>query len=64
MIGIDMRINPSSIIKALQEERILSLKAGVTTIRFLPPYMITYDDMRNTVDTLRKIFQKIEMKAA
>ncbi|MEM3833444.1 MAG: aspartate aminotransferase family protein [Thermoprotei archaeon] len=62
MIGIDMRTNPSSIIKTLQEEKILSLKAGVTTVRFLPPYMITYDDIRNTIDILRKILQKIEVK--
>lgn len=62
MIGIDLRVNPSSIIRSLQEERILSLKAGVTTVRFLPPYMITYDDMTYTVNMLRKILEKPEIK--
>ncbi len=62
MIGVELRINPSSVIKSLQEEKILSLKAGLTTVRFLPPYMITQDDIENVVFALEKILQKTEMK--
>lgn len=62
MIGVELRINPSSVIKSLQEERILSLKAGLTTIRFLPPYMVTQDDIKEVVSTLEKILERAEIK--
>lgn len=61
MIGVELRINPSNIIKSLQDEKILSLKAGLTTVRFLPPYMITQDDIKKVVFTLEKILEKIEI---
>lgn len=45
MLGVDLRINPSSVIKCLQDKRVLALRAGTTTIRLLPPYLITLEDV-------------------
>ncbi|EZQ04750.1 acetyl-lysine aminotransferase [Candidatus Acidianus copahuensis] len=54
MIGVDLKLNPGLAIKVLQDNRVLSLKAGVTTIRFLSPYTITHEDMEVAVDATRK----------
>ncbi|ARM76019.1 [LysW]-aminoadipate semialdehyde/glutamate semialdehyde transaminase [Acidianus manzaensis] len=62
MIGVDLRLNPGLAIKTLQDEGILSLKAGVSTIRFLSPYMITQQDMEETVNATRKGISLTESK--
>jgi acetylornithine/LysW-gamma-L-lysine aminotransferase len=54
MIGVDLRLNPGKAIKYLQDHGVLSLKAGVSTIRFLSPYMITQEDMELAVDATRQ----------
>jgi acetylornithine/LysW-gamma-L-lysine aminotransferase len=45
MLGLDLRFNPSQAIKDLQSKGLLALKAGTTVLRFLPPYMITQEDI-------------------
>ena len=55
MVGVELRVKPGKYIEALQKERILSLKAGLTVIRFLPPYVTTEDDITSAVETLRKV---------
>ncbi len=55
MIGVELRVKPGKYIEALQKERILSLKAGATVIRFLPPYVTTEEDIRFAVETLKKV---------
>ncbi|AKA75050.1 aspartate aminotransferase family protein [Saccharolobus solfataricus] len=62
MIGIDLKVNPSIAIKVLQDEKVLSLKAGLTTIRFLPPYLITQSDMEWASDATRKGISETESK--
>ncbi len=54
MIGVDLRLNPGLAIKVLQDNKVLSLKAGITTIRFLSPYLITKEDMEWATDATRK----------
>ncbi|AWR94306.1 [LysW]-aminoadipate semialdehyde/glutamate semialdehyde transaminase [Acidianus brierleyi] len=63
MIGIDLRLNPAHAIKVLQDSKILSLKAGLTVIRFLSPYMITQEDMEMVVNAARKGISETESKA-
>lgn len=60
MIGIDLRFNPSTAIKILQDEKVLSLKAGLTVIRFLPPYLITQYDMEWASNAARKGISETE----
>ncbi|AOL16198.1 acetyl-lysine aminotransferase [Sulfolobus sp. A20] len=62
MIGIDLRFNPSQAIKVIQDEKVLSLKAGISTIRFLPPYLITQADMEWASDAARKGISETESK--
>ncbi|MEM4205788.1 MAG: aspartate aminotransferase family protein [Nitrososphaerota archaeon] len=45
MIGLDIRFNPAEIIRLLQTRGLLALKAGSTVLRFLPPYLITEEDI-------------------
>ncbi|WP_229571088.1 [LysW]-aminoadipate semialdehyde/glutamate semialdehyde transaminase [Saccharolobus caldissimus] len=60
MIGIDLRFNPSTTIKILQDEKVLSLKAGLTVVRFLPPYLITQYDMEWASNAARKGISETE----
>ncbi|AWR97373.1 acetylornithine/succinylornithine family transaminase [Acidianus sulfidivorans JP7] len=62
MIGVDLKLNPGLVIKTLQDEGILSLKAGVSTVRFLSPYMITQEDMEAAVNATRKGVSLTESK--
>ncbi len=52
MLGIDLGENPEPTIKLLLNEKIISLKAGETVLRFLPPYMITREDINYVVNVL------------
>ncbi len=54
MIGVELRIQPDSIIKCLQDNGVLALKAGATVVRLLPPYMISRDDIKVIVDAVSK----------
>ncbi len=53
MVGVDLRYKPGPILSCLQERRILALKAGATTVRFLPPYMAGEVDHEWVVESLR-----------
>lgn len=52
MIGIDLRVEPTKIIKCLQDEGLLALKAGLTVLRLLPPYNINSEDIEFTVNKI------------
>lgn len=45
MIGIEIKHKVAPYLRALQERRVLALSAGLTTIRLLPPLVITYDQL-------------------
>ena len=62
MIGVDLRLNPGLAIKVLQEQGVLALKAGITVIRFLAPFMITNQDMELAVNAVRKGVSETESK--
>ena len=55
MLGIDLGENPEPTIKLLLDEKIISLKAGETVLRFLPPYMITREDIDYVVNVLSNV---------
>ena len=54
MVGVELRFPPGKAIKCLQEKGVLSLKAGATVVRFLPPYMITSEDRHAIAGGLRE----------
>lgn len=54
MLGVDLRILPTGVIKCSQAGGLLVLKAGNTVVRMLPPYMITLDDIKWGVDVVAR----------
>ncbi len=52
MVGLELRVPPTNVLKTLQENGVLALKAGLTVLRLLPPYMITYSDMERLVSVI------------
>jgi acetylornithine/LysW-gamma-L-lysine aminotransferase len=55
MVGIEMKQKVTGYIKALQERKIIALNAGMTVIRFLPPLVITYEQLDHLVETLTEV---------
>ncbi|MGC9104885.1 MAG: aspartate aminotransferase family protein [Thermoprotei archaeon] len=55
MIGVDVRFPPGPALQYMQEnKRVLAVKAGSTTIRLLPPYLINAQDMEAIGDAVRE----------
>jgi acetylornithine/LysW-gamma-L-lysine aminotransferase len=55
MIGIEMKQKVMPYIRALQDRKILVLNAGMTVIRFLPPLVITYEQIDHLVNVLEEV---------
>ncbi|MCS6993818.1 MAG: aspartate aminotransferase family protein [Anaerolineales bacterium] len=55
MVGIELKQKVAPYIKALQEKRIIALNAGLTTIRLLPPLVITYQQLDAVVAALAEV---------
>lgn len=56
MIGMELKDNATSILKALQQEKIIAIPAGSNIVRFLPPFIVTLNELDKAVSTLKKIF--------
>ncbi len=55
MIGVDVRFPPGPALQVMQEKKkVLAIKAGTTTIRLLPPYLINAEDMEAIADAVRE----------
>jgi acetylornithine/LysW-gamma-L-lysine aminotransferase len=57
MIGVDLRFEPTKVIKCLQDNKVLALKAGTTVLRLLPPYMITLNDADYAVEIIGRCIE-------
>ncbi len=55
MIGIEMKQKVAPYLKALQEKRIIALNAGMSTLRLLPPLVITYEQIDHLVAVLTEV---------
>jgi acetylornithine/LysW-gamma-L-lysine aminotransferase len=55
MVGVELKQKVGPYLKELQERRILALNAGLTTIRLLPPLVITYEQLDHLVETLADV---------
>jgi acetylornithine/LysW-gamma-L-lysine aminotransferase len=64
MLGLELRFNPSQAIKDLQSKGLLALKAGTTVLRFLPPYMITQEDIEWAVARVSESLSAIKASRA
>ncbi|MEM0444620.1 MAG: aspartate aminotransferase family protein [Nitrososphaerota archaeon] len=54
MIGLELRQRVAPIISQLQERGLLALRSGSIVLRFLPPYLITEQDIESGVSILRE----------
>ncbi len=59
MSGIELRFNPTPALKLLQEEGIIALKAGLTVLRFLPPYLISDEDLEHLRESLNRVLSRL-----
>jgi acetylornithine/LysW-gamma-L-lysine aminotransferase len=57
MIGIELKQKVAPYLSALQERHILALNAGLTTIRLLPPLVITREQLDRVVAALKEVLQ-------
>lgn len=55
MIGVEVKQGRDQILKDLQEKGILAGPAGENVVRFLPPYLITKDQIDSAVSVLKEI---------
>jgi acetylornithine/LysW-gamma-L-lysine aminotransferase len=55
MIGIELKQKVAPYLRALQERRVIGLNAGLTTIRLLPPLVITYEQLDQVVAVLSEV---------
>ncbi len=60
MVGIELKQKVAPYLKALQEKRIIALNAGLTTIRLLPPLVITYEQLDAVVAALAEVLSTDE----
>jgi acetylornithine/LysW-gamma-L-lysine aminotransferase len=57
MIGIELKDKSQPVIIELLKRRILSLPAGTTVLRLLPPLVISYEDLDTVIKNLVEILQ-------
>lgn len=63
MVGIELKQKVAPYIKAMQEKKIIVLNAGLTTIRLLPPLVMSYEQLDKVVEALAEVLVK-EITAA
>jgi len=57
MVGIELKQKVAPYLKALQDRRILALNAGLTTIRLLPPLVITVAQLDQLIAALDEVLR-------
>jgi LysW-gamma-L-lysine/LysW-L-ornithine aminotransferase len=55
MIGIELKQKVAPYLKALQDQNILVLNAGMTVLRLLPPLVISYEQLDRLVSELEEV---------
>ena len=55
MLGIELKAKAGPYLRALQEEGVLALAAGLSVIRLLPPLVILQSEMDEVVAALDRV---------
>lgn len=55
MIGVDYRLKVNDLINKAKKENVLLLNAGLSTIRLLPPLVITGEQVRTVLDVMHNL---------
>jgi len=59
MLGIELRKTPQNALTMLQNEGLLASKAGLTTVRLLPPYLIDHDNIVWSISVIKDAISKL-----
>ena len=57
MVGIELKQKVAPYLQAMQDRHILAINAGLTTIRLLPPLVITREQLDRVVAVLKEVLQ-------
>ncbi|MEM4604540.1 MAG: aspartate aminotransferase family protein [Pyrobaculum sp.] len=60
MLGLELRVKADQFIQPLLERGVMALTAGVNTLRFLPPYMISREDIELIHAALTEVLKKTD----
>ena len=60
MIGIDLRMRVTPVLKALLERGVLALPAGPTVLRLLPPLIVSEDQLSEVFDMILEALEVFE----
>jgi len=62
MIGLELRMDPTKVIQLLQERGVLALRAGLTVLRLLPPYLINLRDVEYLENKLLEALDQLKQR--
>ena len=57
MVGIELKQKVTPYLQALMAQGVLALPAGLTVMRFLPPLVISKDDLQIVVEKVTEVLQ-------
>ncbi len=63
MVGLDLRVRFKDALFAQIENGLISLYSGLTTLRYLPPYTVTDEELGEALSIIEKSLVKIENSA-
>ncbi len=55
LLGADLKVKTAPVLKALQAEGVLALPAGVSVLRFLPPAVITREQIDTVIEKVTRV---------
>jgi acetylornithine/LysW-gamma-L-lysine aminotransferase len=55
MLGAELKTKSAPYLRALQTEGVLAIPAGMNVLRFLPPAVITYEQMDTVIEKVTKV---------
>lgn len=59
MLGVQLNVDPTPIITAARERGLLVITCGTNTLRFVPPLIITEDEIREAIGILASAMQSV-----
>jgi acetylornithine/LysW-gamma-L-lysine aminotransferase len=60
LVGIELKENSGPTIRALQDEGVLTLGAGPTVVRYLPPLVITAEQVERVIGATAKVLGQVD----
>ena len=55
LIGAELKTKTTGYIRALQTEGVLAIPAGMNVLRFLPPAIITYQQLDTVIEKVAQV---------